>query len=256
MHVRPSNFCLVIGDKNSTSYREQTRPFRFPQIGYPGREYDGFIPCRTPACGACADSPQAVPLHYDCLAIFIRECSLTESDALARLWTIGCYRNPWPKTPLLHLAPHERVDQAVLRRIAGISGCQLLRSLPLELVELVRQAAPHTLFWRAISTITMAGRLMTPSQPSRVLPLRDIEVWERGGQVMRVSQLGEPGPMRLEIDSDGIRKIDRFAATSEHYPGPFTNNRAYILEKDDDLTDIDAYLKVCTKLLSVVLASI
>ncbi len=155
----------MVGHKKSASYRGRTRSFRFPKKDYASRGYDGFSPCRRAVCGACAiGSLQAVSLHYDCLVIFIREWPLIEYDVLARLWAIGCYRDPWPKAPRLCLAPHEPfVDQTAMRKIAVMSGFQSLQSLPPELVELVRQVAPHTLFWRAISTITTAGHLATPS---------------------------------------------------------------------------------------------
>ena len=238
----------MFGNEASTSYRGRTRPFRFPQLGYPCIETDGYRPCRYPACGICALSPECVPIHYDCFVIFTRECLLAEPEALARLWTIGCYRNPWPKTPLLHLAPHGRfVELKAFLKIAHICGLSRLHSLPPELVGLIRQLAPHAVFWRALSTISLANHVTTPPRPLLTLPLRDINTWERGKSIVHVSELRRP-VIRLTIDSGGIWKIDRLPAPPKYRRDGTANSCAYIVETEEYLSSVQVHLKVsvCT----------
>ncbi len=195
----------------------------------------------------CALSPECVPIHHDCLVIFTRECPLAEPEALARLWTIGCYRNPWPKTPLLHLAPHGRFVKEAFLEITRICGLSRLHSLPSELMELIRQLTPHALFWRALSTISLAYLVTTPPQPLLVLPLQDIKTWERGKSVVRISELRRP-VIRLTIDSNGIWKIDRLPAPPKYRRDGTANSHAYIVETEESLSSVQAHLKVraCT----------
>ncbi len=192
--------------------------------------------------------PRASPVHYECLTIFLQECPLAEADALARLWTTGCFRNPWPKTPLLHLAVPPVADEEAWLRITDICGLGMMRSLPQEIVELIRPLTPHALFWRAFSTVSLASSTTTVPQPLLVLPLCDIESWTRGGPVVRVSEQGRLPCLRLTIDANGIQSIERIQDLPQYsYMETTANLHAYLVAPETQLAGVQAHLKVtCT----------
>ncbi|KAI5865028.1 hypothetical protein GGS23DRAFT_603707 [Durotheca rogersii] len=205
---RHERVVALLSNEGSTSNGKRTRPFPFPQLGYPNTLVDGYRLCRHPACGICARSPECVPIHHDYYG-----------------WSVK--------------------GGSSLLRIMHICGLPRLQSLPPELVELIRQLSPHALFWRAISTISLASNVTIPPQPLLVFPLKDIETWKRGESVVRITeQTGRCRPMtRLTVDSEGIQKIDRLPATPKYRRGETVSRYAYIVERAEALSSVQAHLK-------------
>lgn len=228
------------------TYTRHTRRFIFPQPGYPIIRVGGFQLCRQSACQICAVSPEASIVHYECLAIFVHESDLSQDSALGHLWAVELFRNPWLKAPLLHLEDRHLIDPGALDRVARWSKLPQLQFLPPELLNTVRHLLPHTLFWRAVSTVSAAGRVdpNQTSHPQRVLRLDSLERYERGMKIAFVSKYPRP-VIRVRIDSEGIHTIQRFPAQPVYRPDR-SKYWAYIMGYAADFSDVLVLFKVRT----------
>ncbi|KAK5630102.1 hypothetical protein RRF57_005817 [Xylaria bambusicola] len=185
---------------------------------------NGRILCRRNKCNQCVGSPEFVPIHYDCYQIFRVNVNLGESEALNLLWTIGSWRNPWPRAQPIYLS--NAIDQVELERISEISGLPDLRRLPPELVGMIRDLSPHQLFWRSI--------FLRPLSRS---PLNEILSWERGATPVFTLSTLIPPLIRLTIDIYGISKIERLREWPV-FNSRTTNQSAFILEHIRDVPKI------------------
>lgn len=239
----------MIGNENLT-YRERTRSFRFPKVGYYSLFVlvNGYRLCRHPSCSVCSVSPEVVVVHYDCFQIFSSHfAGAGEPDR--RLWTIGSHRNPWPRAPHLHLLLQRPDNVDAFCAIAAISRLELLKRLPQELLNAIWQQEPHSMFWRAISVLSLGPRLALPSAPPQMPLLSSLDHWERGQLPSTVI-----GPrclvVRFTIDLDGIQKIERLP-TRGRYQSHGNRNVAYIVEDETALLNIRLHLQVCVNSLSL-----
>ncbi|KAI0389747.1 hypothetical protein F5Y17DRAFT_469442 [Xylariaceae sp. FL0594] len=167
---------------------------------------NGPILCRRNKCGNCVGAPEFVPVHYDCYQIFMLNVHLGESEALDLLWTIGSWRNPWPRAQPAYLS--HAVDQLGLERISEISGLPDLRRLPPELIDMIRDLSPHQLFWRSIFVMSLVSNI-PQLRPLSQRPLHEILSWERGAPPVFTSSAPVPPVIRLTIDVHGISSIER-----------------------------------------------
>ncbi|KAI0512702.1 hypothetical protein F5B22DRAFT_302759 [Xylaria bambusicola] len=200
---------------------------------------DGRILCRRHKCNQCVGAPEFVPIHYDCYQIFRVNVNLDESEALNLLWTIGSWRNPWPRAQPIYLS--HAIDQVGLERISEISGLSDLRKLPPELVGMIRDLSPHQLFWRSIFVISLSFKIPQSRPLSRSL-LNEILSWERGAPPVFTSSAPAPPLIRLTIDAHGINKIERLHEWPV-FNSRTTNQSAFIVEHIRNVSRIHVEFK-------------
>jgi len=210
-------------------------------------------------------TPEAVTVHNECFSIFIQECTptLTELQAEERLFTTGLYRNPWPRAQPLSLTDSYCMSRTSLNKIASVSGLPQLAIHPVELLEMIRQVSSHSLFWRAVSVIALAEQVSaTPPAPLLVVPIYEIDRWERGGKLERwtppndlpsassklkdLSLQASTSPrravVRLTIDAEGIQKIE-LLPDRPPYCRERTESVAYMVEELAALKGVKACFK-------------
>ncbi|KAI1298567.1 hypothetical protein F5Y03DRAFT_367802 [Xylaria venustula] len=200
---------------------------------------NGRILCRRNKCNQCVSAPEFVPIHYDCYHIFRRNVNLGESEALDLLWTIGSWRNPWPRAQPIYLS--NAIDRIELERISEISGLPDLHRLPPELVGMIRDLSPHQLFWRSIFVMSFSSK--TPQlRPISRSPLHKILSWERGAPSVFGSSAPVPPLIRLTFDVHGMNKIERLREWPT-FSSRTTNRSAFILEHIRDVSKIHVEFK-------------
>lgn len=232
---------LPVVDK--ASYRALTRPFPFPLPGLRKMEVNGFQVCRIPSCKHCALAPESVAFHFQCFKTFIKEYGMSLPQVINYLWTIACHRRPWSQTPALGLAPCRQLNQNWVARISHDSELAGLRSIPEELLDIIRQFSPHSHLWRFVALLALTPRPIS-TLPPHTLALASIDSWRRGDR--EVVCEGDKRPIiKITIDSNGIHAIERL-------PGlPKVNlessrHRVYIVEESASLAGVQACVQVCS----------
>lgn len=203
--------------------------------------------CRYPDCKQCAASPEFAPIHFDCCEVFKQRCSVSPSGALNRLWVLAAWRNPWRGAQPTHLSA-PMVDKDTLRTMSGFCGLPRLYTLPLELLEIIRQHSRHSLLWRCIPALQLADYVSaTEPEPLLTVPLRELLFWERGRKSEPVigspeSRTPLPG-LRLTVDSVGISKVERLPRPPV-YTGEYSSRSAFIVQNEGTISQVVVQLKV------------
>ncbi|KAK0713256.1 hypothetical protein B0T26DRAFT_651407, partial [Lasiosphaeria miniovina] len=223
------------------------QPFLFPLHKAKHIVVGGVTLCLRSGCNC--ERQVNVTVHHECLAIFLLKCTLERGDALARLFTVGAARSPWPMAHPLRLAGASPVTPAALDTMASIWNLGELTRLPLELVEMIQRHCPHLLFWRAVSTLALAAHLSdTPAEPATSMPVSSIASWERRGALRLCrpddviidpagsSEAVSPlilsqAVIRFTIDAKGICKLERLPERPSCSRERRTNRFAFIVEE-------------------------
>ena len=198
---------------------------------------NGQILCRTANCQYCAASPKEfAPVHFDCFEIFKQQCSVSASgdDLLNRLWILAAWRNPWRGAQPIHFST-PLVDKDLLITISGFCGLPHLYTLPLELLEMIRQLSKHSLLWTCISAFRLVNYI-SAIKPETLwtFPLSHILLWERQGEVkLIIGDRSSLPTLRLTVDSAGISKIERLPGPPTYAGECISNNFSFIIVQDD-----------------------
>ncbi|KAI1255152.1 hypothetical protein MGN70_003216 [Eutypa lata] len=146
---------------------------------------NGMLVCRFPSCTRCAASAEAATVHLDCFELFLRECQL--KDALQQLWIFAAWRIVWREASVLGL---DEFPAAVNSSVAESLGLQELKSLPLEILTMIRNYSAASLLWRFNSVLALAHQ-SPAAVPAGLLsiPLCELSAWERGGLLIPATSL-------------------------------------------------------------------
>ncbi|KAK3348853.1 hypothetical protein B0T25DRAFT_569520 [Lasiosphaeria hispida] len=238
---------VLFSNADSSAYLGSTKPFVFPEniwIRY----------------GYCAT--QNLVVHHDCAVIFLGECRLALAEALDRLWTIGCFKNPWHRVDPVRIPSDEPMSREAVAKVADIYALSQLASFPTELLIAIRHHAPSLLFWRCISALTLAAQLsIGAAQPARFVAATNIKKWERGGaleldepaEISPTAAGGRSSPtsitsssaqpvLRFTIDSQGIKTVEQLPNRP-----PYTSSRvsdlSFIVDEVPTFNKAQACLK-------------
>ncbi|KAL6871352.1 hypothetical protein J3F83DRAFT_773044 [Trichoderma novae-zelandiae] len=188
-------------------------------------------------CPTCATSSEAVAVHHDCYKILTQKCRVKDGQVLLRrLLALASWRKPWAGARPLLLPSN--VDKPRLDLVAGQLGLPQLSALPLELVQLILNRSADALLWRGISAWRLAEYLADVRddlKPPQIIALRDVTSWERGGEVVTGQSTTLPPVVRLTIDSEGIRSVERLASQPPYLRGSH-KLAAYIVGSVEDET--------------------
>lgn len=211
-------------------------------------ETDGFLLCSRPYCRRCASSPECVTIHHHCFAVFIQECLSQRcyrdpQQAFNRVRDILFYCRPWYKASLIHIRSlHTRAEQDGLSRIVYTSDLAGLKSLPAELIQIIRHLSSYAWLWRFISVWDLARHASVSAQSRQTFALNTIESWKHGDNPDIISDSSKP-ITRITINSYGIQSIMRLSEWPSLRPS-VSRYQAYILDETAELSEIQAYTNV------------
>lgn len=163
-------------------------------------------------------------------------------DKLYRLYTLANWTRPWSAVSSLHLDPHTDVPRGIFLA-AEIYNIPQLASIPAEIANSIRDYSRLDIIWRFASVLDRIERLSNADPQLDSLPLREVSMWERGG---RPTVLADPcgGVIRLTIDSQGLKKIERLRIRPKHQPCP-SDALAYVVESEKRFRKITVGFKAC-----------
>ncbi|PSR77849.1 hypothetical protein BD289DRAFT_137376 [Coniella lustricola] len=166
---------LFLGSDKPHAAPALTRLFNYPSPVLSSYKVNGLRLCYGRSCKLCAASPECAAVHHHCFIVYVKQCRLALQDALDSIRTIVLYRHPWAKFPLLDLRSSSRAYN-FLADIAEESDLARLRSLPNEILHIIRLLSPDAWLWRTQKVFALAHQ---PRQISKIqaLPLQNIAKW-------------------------------------------------------------------------------
>ncbi|KAK3299436.1 uncharacterized protein B0H64DRAFT_455360 [Chaetomium fimeti] len=222
----------LVGDRTVPTYFRQTDEFPFPNL-----HWDDFIVASRLFCRnfeRCGWLGLAVPVHADCLNLLRHNCPLAVEDALRRVWTIRAWSLPLFDAAPLDVEHPFVMSRHALDRVSAAAGLPQLPQLPAELLEMTRVKDPHSWFWRAVATLTLAADLpnMSDARTQGTLSLEQIAFWDRDTGLTLISpgEDSECGPLvRIAFDAHGIKKLERLHGFGPSPKGPAREDAAYVV---------------------------
>ncbi|UKZ46823.1 hypothetical protein TrVGV298_001033 [Trichoderma virens] len=179
---------------------------------------------------------ESATLHSECYRIFRRNCP--DADALRRLLLAAIWRSPWKWAPKFGL--NTNTDAASLAQLAA-TACHLpqLVSMPTELKRMVGQellTQPSVLI-RYHSTMSLAAdSSRRPYDEQASMSISKAASWERGqGPSGEIEDL--PPIIRITIDCQGVKRIERFAQRPE-WDFRQSDTELYIMESQEALANV------------------
>jgi hypothetical protein len=240
----------VLGNATIGKQTGSTPSFEFPAHGhniqnttvYINRGTETWRLCRYPPCSACPKSPEAFIFHVDCFKLAKQNF---RTPALY-IWLIGLWSRPVarlcypPRAPLIFptLAAHTHPDIVML-----------LKSLPLELCQIIASYCPESPVWRYLVALTWPPKTFLRLKESEpvTLSLSDLSNWTRGTILPSSDRLtvAERRFVRMSLDNNGIRKVEFLSSWPE---GSSTwspvRGRWYIIEGFDQLAELQYQSRV------------
>lgn len=223
--------------------------FRLPLHCPLGQTFHSLRLCRQPFCHACKEAPDVATLHTECFNVFMQKCTVV--DKLERLACFAAWREPWHAAPSLGLRPHLDIEKA-MHLAADLCDMQRLRSLPLEIADMVQRLSYSAVFWRYASVLELVDRASTTwnaeEQALASHDISEVDSWKRGLSPT-VTRDSHPSPynavvIRIKMDSCGISSIERLPEAPS-----LSNSRsdsfAYIVETEHALRNMTVNFKVC-----------
>lgn len=183
-------------------------------------------------------SPDAATAHADCYEVLARGCDAAERGD--DLWTAAAWRAPWRHCRDLRLDASPVHPDA---EIAGSLGLSAMSVLPAEICHATWAHSSPALFWRYSAARHLARQLSsTPPGDFIKFPLCDVSYWERGSLPV-VDPIDEDKPIRLVIDTHGLKQIERLDAVPPVRTWR-TNKQAFAIVYPDDYYACAVYFRV------------
>lgn len=186
-------------------------------------------------------------IHEDCFKVFREDCKI--EDAFERVWFAVVSRRPWRGVPSLPLDDDTNAAVELVRERAEKLGIPGLRSLPSELIQMIRDYRKSEDFWRYIAVLNVSRDISAASvntnlpSPTLTIPLCNISAWARGKGQGLLHSAANPPIIRLTIDGRGIRQVERLPRRPM-YQQCRADNVAYVIQEESQLEDVQAQLKV------------
>ncbi|KAI5467578.1 hypothetical protein BGZ63DRAFT_449696 [Mariannaea sp. PMI_226] len=179
-------------------------------------------------------SSEYATVHADCLRLFTRTCR--SDDGIHRLWIAACWRRPWFEADPLNLSPGMDII-AAMHRAADVCEMPQLRSMPNEISQMIWNQTPTISLWRYSSVLQLAAALSETNQIGQILAyLGDVFSWQRGSAPV-IERCSAKPIVRLTIDAQGLRKIERLSEMPK--VGKFrSENMVYIVRPIPDLAGV------------------
>lgn len=141
--------------------------------------------------------------------------------------------------PSLYLTPPSRDTREELGGLPGFAGYQ---ALPMELFEIIKQLSSGAPFWRSTSALYLARRAVPSTQSTQSLALKDVRQWTRGNENLLVSN-NDRSAVRITVDSDGIRQIERLHGLPTYMPES-SGQLGFIIAETPMISKTSVYMKV------------
>lgn len=142
------------------------------------------------------------------------------------------------------------MDKDMLRTMGPSCGLPTLRTLPPELLEMIREHSRYSLLWRCISALRLAAYVSASSpEPQLTIPLSQVLLWERAGRLERHTgssrpHAEQPSWVRITIDFASIKKIERLPQLLP-YEAEFTTRSAFIVQEETLISKVMVRLNAC-----------
>lgn len=201
-----------------------------------------------PDCKKCLDGFESATIHADCLSLFSSRC--TAKDKYRRLWAASLAMTAWQAGSSLLLPPQRVLDREI-SFVDDALGTNMLTKLPPEIACMVLDLLGPYATRRYSVTAEQAAKLSLKQTLSQTLKLPNIQNWERDGSDLPLichDSPDAPPYMRICIDSNGIRQIERIPNPPIHHKhcNSLRRDRLFIIERADLLTPVEAQFQVCS----------
>ena len=208
------------------------------------------ILCRTLTCRELGHVPtEHVTIHEDCYMILSAAAKEkgVEIECSDEVWIVAVWRKPAPK-----LAPTRLIDSGLsmldsrfLGPAARDVGLPPLANLPLELLLHIHGYSADAPFWRRTQVMAFLEMVMSLKLGYTLsIPFTQIETWVRDGPVLRRGSAKLDSIIRITVDVNGIRTVERLPEMPT-YSGETIHNRMFIVDKEEVFSSTTATIKVC-----------
>ncbi|SPJ71509.1 uncharacterized protein FTOL_01237 [Fusarium torulosum] len=209
-------FVAIIGNTDSSAPLYRTQSLSFTDHA---QFVDDVCLCRPHPCPFCESSTESVPIHPDCLGLFLRDCQ--QPDAWNRLWILAAWQTPW-QTPWngsrylqFHLEPEDISTSSLT--VAQVLNFPKLTLLPSEIVQTIRLYSVDSPLWRLRTAQALAfSAPQDNSEDSTTITLTEIVSWTRGRGPTTTKVLPQPPIIRFTLDAFGIQRIERLSSYSNY----------------------------------------
>ncbi|KAF4988065.1 hypothetical protein FGRMN_9985 [Fusarium graminum] len=250
--VKPGErFVALIGETDSSAPLYRTQSLSFTDHS---QFVDDVYLCRSYPCNYCESLTECVPIHSDCLGVFLQNGH--QHDAWNRLWIMAAWQTPWQtpwigsEHPQFHLEPEDVSTSS--SAVAQILGFPKLNLLPSEIIQAIRLHSIDSPLWRLRTAQRLA---LTASQDdfkgSASIQLSEIVSWARGREPITAKASPQLPIVRFTLDAFGIQRIERLSSYSDYtneqsssdsrvfafIDQRFIEYRHNNLEEDDDSED-------------------
>lgn len=144
-------------------------------------------------------------MHFECYEFIAQRSNIDRS--LDYLWVVTAWRTPWGR------APKFRLEEKVVKSVSSVFNhvnIPRIRSLPPEILQIIYEYSATSIIWRFNTASEVIQRLTIPSSDHLLsIPLHKVSAWKRSGQPRTTETAHNLPVVRLTIDSQGIREVER-----------------------------------------------
>ncbi|KAH8738051.1 hypothetical protein BGZ61DRAFT_27171 [Ilyonectria robusta] len=182
---------------------------------------------------------KSITVHADCFNLFMKES--TFKDKISQLFALAHWTQPWAAVSSLYLDPRTNVQRGIALA-AETYNIPLLKSMPFEIADLIRNHSKTDIIWRFASVLDRIERLSTPSlNQLDDISLHKIGSWERDTSPTILANPAR-GFIRLTIDFQGLKRIEQLEGRPKPHPKS-SDALAYVVESEECLKNITVDFK-------------
>ncbi|KAM0344442.1 hypothetical protein ACHAPU_007626, partial [Fusarium lateritium] len=246
--VKPDErFVALIGETDSSAPLYRTQSLSFTDHS---QFVDDVYLCRPYPCNYCESLTECVPIHSDCLGVFLQNGQ--QHDAWNRLWILAAWQTPWQtpwngsEHPQFYLEPEDISTSG--STLAQVLGFPKLNLLPSEIIQTIRLHSIDSPLWQLQTAQRLA---LTASQDvpkgSTSIRLSEIVSWTRGKEPITTKASSQPPIVRFTLDAFGIQRIERLSSYSNYTDGQSSSesrvfafvDQRFVEYRHDDLEEDD-----------------
>lgn len=206
--------------------------------------------CKEPYCRHSLTELETATIHKDCFQLFLQECKA--EDKYYRLWKASIAMLPWYHCSPLVIPNRRKLND--VDRVSRDFNLPLLKSLPLEIVDMIDDYIDSDLIWRYRIAVQQAAILSMPLPLNKeTVPLCDVLYWSRFSEEVVTCGILDPTSqlIQITIDSYGIQTIERiYYAQQKPIRYTPTSHQLFIVEYASNLSPVYACFEVSQSRLS------
>ncbi|KAK4446930.1 hypothetical protein QBC34DRAFT_468634 [Podospora aff. communis PSN243] len=261
-----NTFMAIVGNKESTAYEHLKGPFCHARVGggmraeYKERRNNFSLSTEScplgRECKQCTDAPEILYVHKGCFGLVMRQWNSATTEPSERplrklldfVWVCCSWKAPWhvPRCLSLEATPPPVPPASAM---SGL-GVEHFSNLPLELVHEVYEESYNSMVWRYGRILDLGDRAAaaSPTDAATKVQLSKVLSWARGGQPVVSDELDHPPIVRLMMDGDGLRCIERLHRQhlyNQFASGGHSDRVAYALLGDEQAQTMYGLARLC-----------